>query len=131
MARTVGTKGEASRRLIFDLERFPEELGRQVGVEVRKVTPTHRSSIRYYKRTRELRAHIAVIVQDRGRRPGSKAPPVQAIEAWISKRGISLRAAYPIARHIGLYGYPGKNFVPGAINEAIATVRARAKRKKR
>lgn len=43
-----------------------------------------------------------------GRRAGAKMPPLDRIREWCKDKGISVRAAFPIARSIGIKGIKPK-----------------------
>jgi len=47
---------------------------------------------------------------DKGRRPGSKPPPIKPIKKWVKQKGIEPKAAYAIAKKIGKYGIKPTNF---------------------
>lgn len=41
---------------------------------------------------------------ERGRQPGGKMPPLAPIRAWVARRGLPARMAWPIARKIAAKG---------------------------
>lgn len=47
----------------------------------------------------------------KGRRAGSKPPPIQPIQKWCKIKGIPIEAAYPIAKEIGRRGIKPLNFL--------------------
>lgn len=47
---------------------------------------------------------------DKGRKPGSKPPPIKPIKKWVKQKGIEPKAAYAIAKKIGKYGIKPTNF---------------------
>lgn len=47
---------------------------------------------------------------DKGRGPG-KQPPIKDIVSWCVRKSIDKKAAFPIARKIGLKGLPATNFL--------------------
>jgi len=47
---------------------------------------------------------------DKGRRPGSKPPPIKPIKKWVKQKGIEPKAAYAITKKIGKYGIKPTNF---------------------
>jgi hypothetical protein len=61
------------------------------------------------------------IVMERGRTPGSKMPPVDAIELWVRRKGIasveSRAVAFVIARSIAKKGIKGVFMVENAFEE--------------
>lgn len=63
-----------------------------------------------------------------GRRPRQKQPPLKALEPWLKIRGIPAKAAYPIARAIGIRGIKGRHLLPGIIARREKDIRAIIKR---
>lgn len=63
------------------------------------------------------------IYVDKGRKAGTKAPPVRVIIEWIKKKKIPLRGgrinavAYAIARSIGRWGIKAKPFIERSADE--------------
>lgn len=50
-------------------------------------------------------------VMERGRRPGGRLPPLDAISRWAAVKGISQSAVFPIARSIARRGIKGRFFM--------------------
>lgn len=46
---------------------------------------------------------------DKGRRAGSKPPPITPIKEWCIRKGIDENLAYPISKAIGINGIPATN----------------------
>lgn len=118
-------KASPTSLIISRLENFPDEVGQTVAQEIREATPTHRRTVRYYRTKKEIRAHIAVVTQDRGRGRNKPAPPVYAIALWMQKYRIR-GSPYAIARSIGEHGYPGKHFIKPAIVRASQKLESRS-----
>lgn len=55
---------------------------------------------------------------DAGRRPGA-FPPIKAIGAWASAKGISQKAVYPIAKSIYKFGIKPTNVFEKSNNKAL------------
>lgn len=55
---------------------------------------------------------------DKGRNPG-KMPPISKIEEWCHIKGIPKKAAFPIARNIGLFGIKPFSFFSTTITRRI------------
>lgn len=55
-------------------------------------------------------------VMDQGRRPGSRMPPIAAIEGWLRRKG-SNAPAFLVARSIARRGIAGKRFILGGYEQ--------------
>jgi hypothetical protein len=55
-------------------------------------------------------------VVDKGRGPGAKLPPPEALYGWLEKKSIPLEAAFPIARSIGKRGIVKRPWIDDALN---------------
>jgi hypothetical protein len=60
------------------------------------------------------------LVIDKGRRPGAKMPPVEAIKSWCKEKAIPEEAAWPIAISIKTNGIAARPFIKKSLNLSIA-----------
>ena len=48
---------------------------------------------------------------DKGRRPGTKPPPISKLKEWLRIKGLPESAAFPIAKKIGRFGIKATPFL--------------------
>lgn len=58
---------------------------------------------------------------DKGRKPGS-FPPIKEISKWVKTKGISEKAAFPIAKSIYKYGIKPTNIINQTVKEITGPV---------
>ena len=112
--------------------------GKQIEGEAKRLTPVDRNALRGSGNTRRggskdspevvvffggAAAPYAVVVHE-GRLPGSRRPPSEALEPWVTRKlgltGAEMRsAAYFIARKIGEMGTVGVKFLEIPFRQAV------------
>ena len=60
------------------------------------------------------------IYVDKGRKAGSKMPPLEPIRQWCRDREIPISAAYPIAKKIAEEGIPATNISSRMLKKALS-----------
>ena len=61
-------------------------------------------------------SHAPVV--EYGRRPGGKFPPLIELQQWCRRHGLPMKAAFPIARKIQIYGLPPRPFWRPSVEKA-------------
>ena len=60
-----------------------------------------------------------------GRKPNSKAPPIEPIKKWTRDKGIPEGLAYPIAKSIGIKGIKPVDVIAKAFDEVTRSIEFR------
>lgn len=67
---------------------------------------------------------VHMLVLERGRKPGGRMPPVEAIRAWLVRKGGDASMAFVVARAIARRGLPAHKMFEESAAKGLGTVRA-------